>query len=50
VCCDAGWVRTGCGESGDSNAYSYPDTVNPLCCKSWFGGDGNVYATCLRIV
>lgn len=46
VCCDSGWVRTGCGESGDSNAYSYPTGSN--CCRGWFGGDGTAYAICTK--
>ena len=46
MCCPSGYVRTGCGESGDSNAYSYPTSGE--CCSSWFDGDGTVYAICTK--
>ncbi len=47
ICCDSGWKRVGCGESGDSKSYSYPITGE--CCKGWFDGDGNVWVTCAKL-
>jgi hypothetical protein len=47
ICCDAGWVRTGCGESGSQESYSYPTSGE--CCKAKFLGNGHVYAICSRL-
>ena len=47
ICCDSGWVRTGCGESGDSGAFSYP--ISGECCKARFEGDGYTWAICSRL-
>ncbi len=49
ICCDSGWVRTGCGESGATVIYSYPTTGE--CCRAIIGPgqDGAVYALCAKL-
>lgn len=52
VNCDAGDIRTGCGNSSGGNAhdndfnYSHPTGVNGCYCKIW-ADSGNCYAICL---